>query len=108
MSGGASKEWRDAAEKHGASKQQVLHALMIRKGYPEDFVRVVCNEMRTDFTAQRMIGYIARAGLQPLEDVADEMLAILSDRKRIVDKHIADHAQGMMNRMYRDETFFED
>ena len=82
-------------------KSELLLKLMIRKGYPEAFARIIAGEMNTDFTADRMIGYIGRAGLRPLEEVADEMLAILSDRDRIRDKHINEHAEAKINDLYR-------
>jgi len=31
---------------------------MLRKSYPEAFAKLICAEMNTDFTAERMIGYI--------------------------------------------------
>ena len=74
---------------------------MLRKGYPEAFTRLNCAEMNTDFTAERMISYIAR-GKHRLEDVADEMLAIRDLRDHIKNKHISEHAQASINELYRD------
>ena len=54
----------------------------------------------TDFTANRMMGYILR-GEHSLEDVADEMLAILSDRDRIREKHQLEFNQSKINDFYR-------
>lgn len=82
-------------------KSEILYKLMMRKGYPEAFSRIIASEMSTDFTADRMISYIGRNNLRPLEEVADEMLAIMSDRDRIRDKHIAEHAQAKINDLYR-------
>ena len=85
-----------------SEKSEILYKLMLRKGYPEAFARVISAEMSTDFTADRMISYIGRNDLRPLEEVADEMLAIQSDRDRIIDKHISEHAQQKINILYRD------
>ena len=82
-------------------KSQSLYDLMLRKGYPEAFARVIATEMSTDFTATRMIGYISRSRRLPLEEVADEMLAIQSDRDRIRDKHLSEYAQTKINDLYR-------
>lgn len=82
-------------------KSKLLYELMLRKGYPEAFTRLICAEMNTDFTAERMISYIAR-GKHRLEDVADEMLAIRDLRDHIKNKHISEHAQASINEMYRD------
>lgn len=88
---------------NGSPKSNELYELMLRKGYPKDFSALIAGEMRTDFTAGRMIGYIARSERLPLEEVADEMLAILSDRDRITQKHILEHAQSKINEMYRNQ-----
>lgn len=82
-------------------KSDILYKLMLRKGYPEAFSRIIAAEMNTDFTADRMIGYIGRNDKRPLEEVADEMLAIQSDRDRIRDKHITEYAQSKINELYR-------
>ena len=84
-------------------KSRQLYELMIKKGDPEDFAALIASEMHTEFTATRMIGYIARSGRLSLEEVADEMLAILSDRERIIQKHMLEHAQAKINEMYRDQ-----
>lgn len=83
-------------------KSDILYKLMLRKGYPEDFARIIAAEMHTDFTADRMITYIGRGDRKPLEEVADEMLAILAERDRIRDKHINEHAQQKINLLYRE------
>ncbi len=86
-------------------KNEELYNLMISRGYPERFAELISRELRTEFTGNRMIGYIkAREGISdgplPLEEVADEMMSILSDRDRIVNKHIAEDAQNAVNMWY--------
>jgi Flp pilus assembly CpaF family ATPase len=83
-----------------SEKSKLLYDLMLRKGYPEAFTRLICAEMNTDFTAERMMSYISR-GEHRLEDVADEMLAIQELREKIKDKHISEHAQASINDLYR-------
>ena len=83
------------------SKPELLYELMLRKGYPEEFSRLICSEMNTDFTAERMISYIG-GGKHKLEDVADEMVAIKELRDRLVNKHISEHAQASINILYRE------
>ena len=82
-------------------KSEILYKLMLKKGYPEAFAKIIAAEMRTDYTADRMISYIARNDKRTLEEVADEMLAIQSDRDRIREKHISEHAQAKVNDLYR-------
>lgn len=79
-----------------------LYALMIRKGYPAEFAGLIAGQMNTEYTSQRMIAYVSRAGLVPPEELADEMLAILADRDRLREKHIALAAQEKVNRLYRE------
>lgn len=65
------------------NKTAILYKLMIRKGYPEEFTALICSEMNTEFTADKMISYIGAPELHRLEDVADEMIAILDLRDRL-------------------------
>ena len=78
---------------------------MIRKGYPEQFASIVAEQMHTEYTSQRMIRYISRCPLLPPQEVADEMLAILADRDSLVQKHIAQHAQGKINALCSSDIF---
>ena len=82
---------------------QKLYNLMVSKGYPESFALLVASEMHSDFTSKRMTGYIAARELLPLEEVADEMLAILSERDKYVDKRLSQNAQMAINQMYRED-----
>ena len=73
-----------------------LYRVLQRKGYPDDFCREIAyKQMNTDYTAMRI------SDPRP-EDVVDEMLAILSDRNAIIQKKEMEHAQTIMNRVYRD------
>ena len=67
-------------------KSMELYHIMLRRGYPEEFCDQVTRNLNTDWTAQRMIGYLSHYKKLPMEEVADEMLAILSDRNRIMQK----------------------
>ena len=81
-------------------KSRLLYELMLRKGYPEEFSRLICIEMNTDFTAERMMYYVS-GELKRLEDVADEMVAIAELRDRLINKHITEHANARINDLYR-------
>lgn len=82
------------------SRTDDLYDLMLERGYPEDFSRLICSEMNTDFTAEKMMSYIY-GEKHRLEDVADEMLAIADLRDRLVHKHVTEHAQASINELYR-------
>ena len=83
------------------SKTEILYELMLRKGYPDEFTRLICAEMNTDFTAERMISYIG-GEKHRLEHVSDLMLAIKDLRDRLINKHISEHAQVSINKLYRE------
>ena len=67
-------------------KSMELYDIMFKRGYPKEFCEQITLNLNTDWTAQRMIGYLSHYKKLPMEDVADEMLAILSDRSRIMQK----------------------
>jgi len=67
-------------------KSMELYEILLKRGYPQVFCEQVSLNLNTDWTAKRMIGYLSHYSRLPMEDVADEMLAILSDRNRIMQK----------------------
>ncbi|MBQ3964177.1 MAG: hypothetical protein II682_01935 [Firmicutes bacterium] len=87
---------------------QKVYNVMLYLGYPESFALLIAREMSTEYTAGRIIAYFGRAGKPPLEEVADEMLAIQADRDKFVDKHINQHAQEVINRMYAERRSGDD
>ncbi len=78
-------------------KSMELYQLLIQKGYPEAFAEQITLNLNTDFTAQRMIGYILHYEHLPMEEVVDEMLAILTDRNRIMQKKETENANAAYN-----------
>ena len=57
------------------------------KYYPKDLcAEIAYRHMNTDYTATRMLGYLYRVTNPRVEDLIDEMLAILSDRDTMVRK----------------------
>lgn len=78
-----------------------LYRLLLEKGYPKEFcAEIAYKNMNTDYTATRMLGYLYRVTDPRIEDLVDEMLAILSDRDAIVQKKEMEHAQAVMNDVY--------
>ncbi|MDO4977531.1 MAG: hypothetical protein Q4E53_09745 [Eubacteriales bacterium] len=84
-----------------SEKSMELYHLLLQRGYPEVFCYQISQELNTDFTAKRMIGYLSHYKKLPMEDVADEMLAILSDRSAIIQKKEMEYYQSKINEMYR-------
>ena len=79
-----------------------LYQVLLDRGYPKKFcAEVAYRNMNTDYTATRMLGHLYRVSEPRIEDLVDEMLAILSDRDAIIRKKEMEHAQAVMNEMYR-------
>lgn len=80
-----------------------LYQVLQEKGYPDEFCREIAyHQIRTDYVAIRMLGYLYRTSTPRAEDVVDELLAILSDRDAIVQKKELEHAQATINQIYKD------
>ena len=85
-----------------SERTEELYRLLCSKGYPEGLCREIAyKHMNTDYTATRMLGYLYRISDPRVEDLVDEMLAILSDRDAIIRKKEAEHAQAAVSRLYR-------
>ena len=79
-----------------------LYKVLLDRGYPKEFcAEIAFKNMNTDYTATRMLGYLYRVSDPRIEDLVDEMLAILSDRDAIIQKKEMEHAQAVMNEIYR-------
>ncbi len=79
-----------------------LYKVLITKGYPKEFcAEIAYKNLNTDYTATRMLGYLYRYAEPRLEDVIDEMIAILSDREEIIKKKEMEQAQAVINEIYR-------
>ncbi len=82
-------------EKSKLSKQ--LYELMLQRGYDESFCDIITKNLNTDFTAQRMIGYLYHYEHPLVEEIADEMITILSDRNRIMQKKELEEVNARWN-----------
>ena len=77
-----------------------LYRALKDKGYPDELCREIAYKHM--YTATRMLGYLYRVTSPRIEDVIDEMLAILSDREAIIQKKELEHAQATINSVYRE------
>ena len=78
-------------------KSLELYDIMIKRGYPAEFCDQITKNLNTDWTAGRMMGYLSHYKKLPLEEIVDEMLAILSDRNRIMQKHEMEEINARWN-----------
>ena len=80
-----------------------LYRVLLSKGYPKELcAEIAYKNMNTDYTATRMLGYLYRYTNPKIEDLVDEMLAILSDREAIIRKKELEDAQATINSVYRE------
>lgn len=83
-------------------RTEELYKLLLSKGYPKEFcAEIAYKNMNTDYTATRMLGYLYRVTDPRIEDLVDEMLAILSARDEIIRKKEMEQAQAVINDIYR-------
>lgn len=83
-------------------RSEELFQALKSKGFPDDFCKeLTYRQLNTDYTATRMLGYLYRQSEPRIEDVVDEMLAILSDRNSFIQKHKVEQAQAVVNEIYR-------
>ncbi|MDO4620089.1 MAG: hypothetical protein Q4B09_05635 [Lachnospiraceae bacterium] len=87
---------------------QELYQILLRRGYPEPFCDEVTRNLNTDFTARRMIGYLSHYQKLPMEEIADETLAILDDRNRIMQKKRVEQSNAAYNEYLLQRRYEED
>ena len=76
-----------------------LVQIIVSMGYPEEFGTLVADNLRTEKTMSRMIGYLYAARPGSAEEIADEMLAIMDDRSRWIRKKEAEYYNRKYNEM---------
>lgn len=85
-----------------SERTEELYKLLLSRGYPKELcTEIAYKYMNTDYTATRMLGYLYRITNPRMEDLIDEMLAILSDRDQIIKKKEMEHAQAVINELYK-------
>ncbi|MBQ3302398.1 MAG: hypothetical protein IJH04_09710 [Eggerthellaceae bacterium] len=74
-----------------------LVAAVTAIGYPEDLAMVLAGELRGEKSMRRMAAYLRAARPKTIEEIADEMLAIIEQRDTWAKKKITEHAQSSFN-----------
>ena len=85
-------------DERGRISQELVN-IVVRMGYPKEFGIAIANNLRTEKTMSRMIGYLRNAKPQSAEEIADEMLAIMEDRERWTKKKEAEYYNAKYNEM---------
>ncbi len=84
-------------------KSSEVYRALQEKAFPDEFcAEIAYKYMNTEFTSDRMLGYLYRMSQPSVEEVVDEMFAIISDRDRLVEKHRSEQAHSRINEIYRD------
>ncbi len=78
---------------------RALVEAVVGMGYPEPFGRAIADSLGTEKMMVRMTAYLRQARPGSAEEIADEMLAILSDRDRWVRKKQAEYYNSRYNRL---------
>lgn len=86
--------------KERTEKSMQLYRMLQKRGYSEEFCVLISQNLNTDFTAKRMMGYLAHYKTLPETEIVDEMLAILSDRNAIMQKKQMEQTQAKINEWY--------
>ena len=45
--------------KERSEKSMQLYYMLVKRGYPEDLCKLISQNLNTDFTANRMMGYLS-------------------------------------------------
>ena len=69
------------------------------KDHPEEFGKAIAKNLGSKKTMRRMTAYLYTAKPRSAEEIADEMLAIMSDRKRWIQKKEAEEANARYNEL---------
>ena len=86
----------------GTERTDELYKVLLTKGYPKELcAEIAYKNLNTDYTATRMLGYLYRYTEPRMEDVIDEMIAILSDREEFRKKKEMERTQAAINEIYR-------
>ena len=91
------------ADSQRAAKERAYQELVdavVDLGYPEEFAEVLAHELGGEKSMRRMASYIRQAQPTSPEQIADEMLAIVSQRRTWVEKKMSERANDSMTTFY--------
>ena len=85
-------------------REELTDALIretVRLGYPAEFGKAIAIGLGTESTMRRMIGYLKSAAPGSMEEIADEMMAILADRDKWMEKKKNEYYNQKYNQFLR-------
>ena len=90
--------------KEKSESSRILYRMLMEKGYSEEFSDLISQNLNTDFTAGRMIGYLSHYTSLP----EAEIVSILSDRNRIMQKKEMEATNARWNEMTWNRPLFDE
>ena len=82
--------------------EELLDAV-VELGFPEEFGAALAAGLGGEWSMRRMIEYLRGARPRTMEQVADELVAILDQRRAIVEHQMSEHAQASLTAFYNRE-----
>ena len=80
-------------------KSMELYNTLLNRGFPQEFCEQISLNLNTDWTAQRMLGYLSHYRKLPMAEIVDEMLAICSEIEAWRDKKECEEANAKYNEL---------
>ncbi|MDO4483891.1 MAG: hypothetical protein Q4C54_05525 [Clostridia bacterium] len=77
-------------------------------GLPEEIGKVIAGELRTERCIRRMTAYLLQARPRSMEEIADEMMAIIDQRNTWAAKKEAQEANARYNEWLNSPMRFEE
>ncbi|MBR3326029.1 MAG: hypothetical protein IKG22_01725 [Atopobiaceae bacterium] len=81
------------------ARRQLVDAV-VELGYPEEFGEVLASELGGEKSMLRMTSYLRQARPTSPEQIADELLTILSERRRWVEQKMSERANASVTAFY--------
>lgn len=66
-------------------------------GLPEDVGRLIAKQLKSERSIRRMTSYLRNAHPKSMEEIADEMIAIMEDRQHWIEKKQAQESSARYN-----------
>ncbi len=96
MASKAERERREAA-------RDELVAAVEQLGYPAEFGEVMAHELGGEKSMRRMTAYLRGANPQSPEEIADELVAILEQRRSWIQRSMSERANASVTAFYNRE-----
>lgn len=80
------------------ARQRLINRMQMM-GYPYEFAYLIAQELGTERAMGKMAGFLRNAGPVSMEAVADEMVAILDDRRHWIEKKSSEYYNQKYNEL---------